>query len=492
LTEEKEQKTVEGLTPVTNVFRAIPRRGLTEDAIAKYGIDVCMDKTKDIGHRYPYYKKGQHVANKVRRRHEKAFYWEGSPDGAELFGQRLFPTGSAKGITIVEGELDAPSAWLLLGSRYPVVSVPSAGHAVKSVKTNFEYLNSFEEVVICFDNDTAGNERAEKVAGLFAPGKCRIMRLEHGKDPNEYRQNGIDGKVFVGEWWKAPKFTPVGLKTGNTMWDEIINRPSHFAIQYPWEGLNDKTYGMRLSEAVLWMADTGIGKTSFFKEMEHAILTSDEVIQKGYGVGFLHLEEPNFDTALGLMSIEANKPFHLPDTPKTTEELRTAYDKVLNNDRAIFYDHFGSNDIDEILAKVRYMSVMGCKYIFSIIVSDQSGDERKQLDEISTKLKMLTMELDICVHCIIHTNRDGQARGSAGPEKVANIHLALHRDKDDPDPWRRNVTKLVIVKNRFCGRTGPACYLFYDEGTGRLIELDETAVGKYEMGLSINDTDLPF
>jgi hypothetical protein len=102
------------------------------------------------------------------------------------------------------------------------------------------------------------------------------------------------------------------------------------------------------------------------------------------------------------------------------------------------------------------------------------------------------MELDICVHCIIHTNRDGQARGSAGPEKVANIHLALHRDKDDPDPWRRNVTKLVIVKNRFCGRTGPACYLFYDEGTGRLIELDETAVGKYEMGLSINDTDLPF
>jgi twinkle protein len=142
------------------------------------------------------------------------------------------------------------------------------------------------------------------------------------------------------------------------------------------------------------------------------------------------------------------------------------------------------------------MSVMGCKYIFidhlSIIVSDQSGDERKQLDEISTKLKMLTMELDICVHCIIHTNRDGQARGSAGPEKVANIHLALHRDKDDPDPWRRNVTKLVIVKNRFCGRTGPACYLFYDEGTGRLIELDETAVGKYEMGLSINDTDLPF
>jgi twinkle protein len=322
------------------------------------------------------------------------------------------------------------------------------------------------------------------------------MTLEHGKDPNEYRQKGIEPKVFVSEWYAAAPYSPVGLKIGSTMWEEIVNRPSHFAIDYPWEGLNRKTYGMRLSEAVLWMADTGVGKTSVFKEIEHAILTSPEVIQKGYGVGFLHLEEPNFDTALGLMSIEANKPFHLPDTPKTTDELRVAYDKVLNNDRAIFYDHFGSNDIDEILAKVRYMAVMGCKYIFidhlSIIVSDQSGDERKQLDEISTKLKMLTMELDICVHCVIHTNRDGQARGSAGPEKVANIHLALYRDKDDPDPWRRNVTRVTIVKNRFCGRTGPAIWLFYDEGTGRLIELDEDVAKKYEDGGSINDSDIGF
>lgn len=491
-----EKNTPSDVTPVTDVFRAIPRRGLTEDAIKKYSIDVCMDKTSDVGHRYPYFKDGQHVANKVRKRGEKSFYWEGDPKNAELFGQHLFQPGSAKGITIVEGELDAPSAWLLTGSRFPVVSVPSAGHAVKACKSNYEYLNSFDEIVVCFDADEAGKSRAVKVADLFQPGKCRIMTLEHGKDPNEYLQKKVDGKVFVNEWWKAPKYTPVGVKIGSDMWDEIVNRPSHFAIPYPWEGLNKKTFGMRLSEAVLWMADTGVGKTSVFKEIEHAILMSPEVIQAGFGVGFLHLEEPNFDTALGLMSIEANKPFHLPDTPKTTEELRTAYDNVLNNDRAIFYDHFGSNDIDEILSKVRYMSVMGCKYIFidhlSIIVSDQSGDERKQLDEISTRLKMLTMELDICVHCVIHTNRNGQARGSAGPEKVANIHLDLQRDKEDPDPWRRNVTKIVIVKNRFCGRTGPACYLFYDEGTGRLIELDDDAVVRFESGGSINDSELPF
>lgn len=499
------------VTPLTSVFRAIPKRGLTEDSIRKYGIDICMDKTSTVGHRYPYFKDGQHVANKVRKRNEKAFYWEAhdkeSINGAELFGQHLFPAGSAKQITIVEGELDAAAAYQLLGSRYPVVSVKSAGSAVADCKSAFEYLNSFDEVVVCFDNDDAkirpngdvfypGQEAAKKVAELFKPGKARILTLQQGKDPAEYTATGIVPQAFVKEWWQAPRFRPDGLKVGKDMLDEILNRPSYFSIPYPWEPLNQKTYGIRLSEAVLFMADTGVGKTSIFKEIEHAILKNPEVREKNYGVGFLHLEEPNFDTALGLLSIEKNKPFHLPDTPRSNEEITEAFDTVLNNDRAIFYDHFGSNNVDDILAKVRYMSVMGCKYIFidhlSIIVSDQSGDERKQLDEISTKLKTLTMELNIAVFCVIHTNRQGEARGSAGPEKVANIHISLHRDKKDPDAWRRNVLKLTIEKNRFSGRTGPCLWLYYDEVTGRLVELDDVAITKYEEGQSINDSDLPF
>jgi twinkle protein len=498
--EEKERKIIP-LTPATDVFHAITRRGLPEEAIKKYGIDVCMDKTSYVGHRYPYYKGGVHVANKVRRRNEKKFYWEGDPTGAELFGQHLFAPGSAKSITVTEGELDAPSAWLLTGSLYPVVSVPSTGHALEACRTNFEYLNSFDDIVLCLDNDSdktvnRGQEVAKQIAELFAPGKCRIMALEHGKDPNEYLVKKVDARTFVNEWWRAPRFRPDGIKIGANMWDEITNRPDHFSIPYPWPPLNRMTYGIRLSEAVLIMADTGVGKTSIFKELEHHILKLPEVIEKGYGVGMLHLEEPNFDTALGLMSIEKNKPYHLPDTPQTEAELREAFESVLNNDRAVFYDHFGSNEIDDILAKVRFMSVMGCKYIFidhlSIIVSDQRGDERKQLDEISTKLKTLTMELNIAVFCVIHTNRDGQARGSAGPEKVANIHLSLHRDKKDPDPWRRNVLKIEVEKNRFSGRTGPCLWLFYNPMTGRLDLLDDDAITKYEEGLSINDSEIPF
>jgi twinkle protein len=485
------------ITPVTDVFRALTRRNIPEDAVRKYQIDVCTSKEVDVSHRYPYYKAGQHVANKVRKRSEKAFYYEGDPSGAELFGQNLFPPGSAKGITIVEGELDAPSAWVMLGSRYPVVSVQSAGSAVKDCKNNYEYLNSFEDIVICFDKDEPktrqdgttffpGQEAAKKVAELFAPGKCRIMTLQHGKDPNEYRVNNVDPKLFASEWWKASQFTPDGLIGGRDTLDLILNRPQHFTVPYPWEALNQMTYGIRLSELMLFMADTGAGKTSVMKEIAYSILMSDEVKSLGYGVGFLHLEEPVYDTALGLLSIHNSKPYHLPDVERTREELEHAHSSVLGDGRAILYDSFGSNNIDVIINKIRHMVAMGCKYIFldhlSIIVSSHDGDERKQLDEISTKLKTLTIEQDIAIFCVIHTNRSGQARGSAGPEKIANMHYLLERDKKAVNEWRRNVLKLTIEKNRFCGRTGPCLWMEYQPPTGRLNALDAEQIDKYEAG----------
>jgi hypothetical protein len=98
---------------------------------------------------------------------------------------------------------------------------------------------------------------------------------------------------------------------------------------------------------------------------------------------------------------------------------------------------------------------------------------------------MLCMNLGIGVIAVIHVNRQGTIRGSAGPEQIANTVMRLIREKTDLDPWRRNVTKVVVEKNRLCGRTGPACYLFYNEETGRLEELSPEAAAVYEQGVSL-------
>ena len=493
--EQPEPDTGLKIIPLGGDYCPLADRKIAEATARKF--QVQFQPNEKVQHVYPYFdKQGRHVANKLRfQGPKKDFVCQGLWKEATLFGQQLWPPGSAKALTLVEGECDALAASEMQGNRFPTVSVKNgASGAVRDCVDNFEYLNSFETIVICFDKDEPkvnpatgevrypGQEAALTCAGLFPLGKVRILTLQDGKDPNDYLASGKT-RQFMEEWWKAPVFTPTGLKLGKDMWEEI-RKPKQFnSIPYPWDALNKMTYGIRLSELVLLTGDTGDGKTSIVKEIEYYILKNTVK-----SVGLLHLEEPNEDTGMSLMSIEANKPLHLPDVREgvTDEELRKYYDAIVNTERVVIWDHFGSNSIHEVLGKIRHMAALGCKYIvldhLSIVVSDQSGDERKQLDEISTKLKMLCMELNIAVIAVIHLNRVGLIRGSAGPEQLANIVMKIYRNKDDIDEWRRNVSKVMIKKNRFCSRTGPGVYLHYDPMTGRLNALEKDDIEKFEAG----------
>ena len=466
---------------------AIRDRGINSNTVNKYKVTANTNPESVVGHVYPYFDEdGAHVANKVRRKGEKAFYWEGDVQNGTLFGQQLFPAGG-KAITIVEGECDALAGFQLTGSRYPCVSVKSASEAKRNCVDNFEYLDSFEKIVVCMDSDEPGQKAANQIAQLFAPGKVHILQLNLAKDANDYLMKGLE-KEYINEWFRAPAYMPDGLKFGSDaeLYEDIVHYKEPHSIPYPWSGLNKSTYGLRLGELTLFTADTGIGKTTFMKEIEYCLLQDKELKDRGYGVGFLHLEEPKRETALGLMSIHHNKPYHLPDTEKCEEELRKAYDEVVNSKRVVIYDHFGSNEIDNILSKIRHMAALGCKYIvldhLSIIVSDHSGDERKQLDEISTKLKVLTINLNISCIAVIHINRQGGVRGSAGPEQVSNNVIRLERDKKDVDEWRRNVTRITVEKCRLSGRSGPVSWVLYNTETGRLEELSKDMADLFERG----------
>jgi twinkle protein len=479
------------LKPLPDLYKPLPARGIKKETAEKY-------RTWQEGDTYyfPSFKDRQYVGLKSKRPEGDVnhYNWVGSQ--GDLYGQWLFPPGSAKYITVTEGYEDAMAGFELLGSRFPVVGVLNGtGTAKQDVKRNWEYLNSFDTIVFAFDGDDAGLKAAKECGALFPAGKVRIYTLRKHNDPNDYLLAN-DAEDFSKKWWQAPPLIMEGLKLGRDMWEEIINRPSYFTTSYPWAGLNHLTYGIRLSEMVILTAQTKVGKTSILKEIEYKLLTDPELIEKNYGVGFLHLEEPNYDTVIGLMSIHKNKPYHLPDTPKSEEELREAYDAVVNSERVVIWDHFGSNSVDAVVNKVRHMAALGCKYIvldhLSIVVSDQSGDERKQLDEIATKLKTACMELNIALIAVIHQNRAGEIRGTAGVEQLANVTIKLHRDKLDDDPWRRNITKVVVQDNRFCGRTGPACHLYYNEITNRLTELTEDEVKRFEEGGTLRDDEEPF
>jgi len=454
----------------------IPNRKITKSTCKTYGV------TRGVNALYfPYYDVDRnHIANKVRSTNAKKFVAQGRLSDSTLFGQNLFSGG--KYVTITEGEIDALSCYQILGSKWPVVSIKSgAQSAVRDVTENYDYLNQFDNIIICFDNDEHGRKASREVAELLAP-KAKIMNLNL-KDSNEYLVEGMQ-QEFIRLWWEAECYTPDGILAGVDMWEKIKVGPPESAVKYPYTGLNKLTYGIRMGELITVASGSGLGKSSFLREIVYHILSKTD-----QNVGLLFLEESVRRTAQAIIGLDMNKPIHLPDVEYTEEELQTGFDNTLGKNRLFFYDHFGSNAINNIISRIRYMvRAQKCKYIFldhiSILVSDQSNmDERKALDEIMTKLRTLVQELDICMFVASHLKRvdygheEGgvtklhQLRGSGSIGQLSDIVIGLERDGQAVDLRERHTTTIRVIKNRFSGLTGPTSMLLYDLVSGRLSEI---------------------
>jgi twinkle protein len=470
-------------TLTTGNYQAIVDRGLTTATAKTYGILDQADRTY-----FSYHDPADAnvpIAAKIRLP-DKNFYNVGNWAGTGLFGQQLF-NGGGKYITICEGEFDAAAAYQMQGSKYPCVSVRNgAGGALKDCKAAYEYLDSFEAIVICFDGDEAGTKAAREVAELFG-GKSAIVKHTNGhKDACDYLKAN-DVREFTAAFWAAEKFVPDGIINGASLWDEV-NRPvEKSAVMYPWESLNKLTYGIREAELVTITAGSGLGKSQFVREIVWHILKHSEE-----NIGLLFLEENARKTALSLMSLAANKPLHLPDVESTEEERWEAFTDTMGTNRLYLFDHFGSTSVDNIIARCRYMAkALDTKFLFldhvSIVVSAQSnGDERKALDEICTKLRMLVQETGITLFMVSHLKRpDGkgheegaasslsQLRGSASIAQLSDMVIGLERNGQADDPTERNTTHVRVLKNRFCGTTGKAGGLLFDQTTGRMTEIRE-------------------
>jgi twinkle protein len=201
-------------------------------------------------------------------------------------------------------------------------------------------------------------------------------------------------------------------------------------------------------------------------------------------IGMLMIEESTRETALTMMGLNAGKPFHLPDSGHTPEQLKKAYEDTLGTGRFYLQQDkmFAYSDIDGIIGTIKYLANgCNCKYIIldhiSIITSAQeNGDERRALDAIVTRLKSLAMQLDIALIIVCHLKRlsgtpaeEGaqitlnDLRGTHGIGQLSNIILALERNGQAPDPKEANTINVRVLKNRFCGRLGVACTLVFDD-----------------------------
>lgn len=458
-------------------------RGITRETMEFYGVLTKVDGETPISIGFPYdVPDAEEPAYKVRQLDTKAFVSKGPMSQATLFGRERFPKGGARAITITEGEMDAMSAFQMMGSKYPVVSVRSASSAKKdcggSKETQYmqEYLDSFDKIYLCFDNDEAGQKAAKEVATLFDFNKIYDVKMEGCKDANEYLQKGLD-KAFRDAWYGARRFIPEGIYASKAQFKQLLEENgSRSAFPYPFPTLESMLEGIAFGETVLFTALEGRGKTEILRAIEYKILKEDPTAK----IGVIHLEETQARTVQGYAGYELKQPVHRKNSVVSKYDIHSALDRLLgDDDRLHIYGHFGSDDPDVIINTIRFLvAVCGCKYIFldhiSIVVSGLGEeDERKALDKISTKLAMLSNDLDFALIMVSHVNDHGQTRGSRNISKVAHKWVHLERDIKNASERERNTTYLTVNKNRGGHETGPAGKLYFDPATYILTELEE-------------------
>lgn len=465
--------------PMTNVrlqgsAERLQKRGISEKVCQQYKIY----KDGDVLRFHYFDSSGILQGCKVKTKN-KIFTFEGEAPGT-LFGQHLFPA-TGKRVVITEGELDAASCSEVMPG-WPMVSLPSgAASARKSIQRAIPWLQGYEEIVLFFDNDEAGRKATEEAAGVLPPGKCKIASINGDyKDASDALQAG-DAEAIRRAIWDAKPYRPDGIVDGKSLL-ELVTTPSPPSDHdYPFSGLQRLLHGIRYGELVTITAGSGIGKSSFCRELATSLL------QNGERVGYLALEESNRRTALGLMSAAVGKSLHLGTHERST--LTEAYQATLANWNLFLFDGFGSFEPDVIYNRIEYLAQgLDTKVIFldhlSILLSGLDGDERRMIDTTMTKLRSLVERTGIALFLVSHLRRTssdtnheegarvtlGQLRGSAAIAQLSDAVIALERNQQSTSGG--SDTTVRVLKNRYSGEVGVSCKLTYDLETCKFIETE--------------------
>jgi len=497
---ERKVKTLGGAKPLSQTdnrgeINDLRSRGIYEDTCRKYGY-----LSDDNIHLAPFHdENGNLVARKVRNEKTKNFVWYGEPSEAVLFGQHLFNRGQRR-VIVTEGEIDCLSVYQTIAastkSEWAVVSVKNgasdddkATKVVKEVRRSFDWLNSFEEVVFCFDDDEPGQKSAQACAKLFAPGKAHITALRY-KDPNEYLKNN-DRKNLTKDLWNSPKYVPQGVVQLKDLTGAFkINK----ALPYTSPEITAKMLGRKIGTMTGLLSGTGSGKTT---------LIFDQMIEdmnSNIKTGAIILEATPDETLLDLAGLVMRKPVRSiliqrelqkidprirPEfvDDLDDEELQHTIEELKGNENLCLFDHFGQAKEDEIIEKIEYfVSGMGCE---EIILDHMNSVETNEpgamgLEAFAKRIQRMTKRLPAHFTIVSQLSQTGgksweegevpSLRDMRGTQNVPGCFdeiMSLTRNQQAETEEERNTVFIHSLKGRLSSFTGLIETRQYNRNTGR-------------------------
>ncbi len=162
----------------------------------------------------------------------------------------------------------------------PALSVNAGAGNHQWIESDWERLDRFSEIFVCFDADEAGKKGAKEVIQRLGVDRCKLVKFG-AKDANQWLQDGADGEDFHAALKQARPVDP----------DELVSIADFFgqvkAMLYPAASdeplprlmLGDRyedCFEFRPGELSVWTGINGHGKSLMLSQVQIGVMAQGE------------------------------------------------------------------------------------------------------------------------------------------------------------------------------------------------------------------------
>ena len=477
-------------------------RGITDETFKEYLVRFEYDETNGnvAKHLYPITENYAATGYKVRNL-PKDFsgpHYGKFGKSSDLFGQWKFRNSNSKIVVITAGEIDCLSGFQMLNEyrlnrnpefeKTPVVSsVIGESGSYKQIQKHYDWLNRFEKIIVCYDQDQAGKDAVEELSKVLPKGKMYVMDLPM-KDTNEMLMKDKSG-LWIHAFFKARQYTPDGIIASSSLVDKIRELAAIEKIPLPpfMRKLQDAMAGgIPLGRIVNIASSSGTGKSTLVDECLYYW-----IFNSPHRVGVVTLEAEAGEYGIKLLSRHIGRKIDLiPTVEEKLNYLNSEY--VLQKEQELWTKEDGTSRFD--LIEDRDGGISSMKHLITsliitcgvkVIILDPlqdilDGMSNEEQSVFMRWMKGIVKSYGVTFINISHVRKSNSAQkansigsdlyeedmqGSSSIFKSGACNLIFTRNKEAENEIERNTTYMKMTKCRWTGRTGIIGEYYYNNQT---------------------------
>ena len=479
----------------TPAYEYLAKRGISKAVVDYVGVRCDNNGIME----FPFYSFGDVLtmvkcrpARKVNKG-EGAKCWvkKGTGSSPLLFNANRINTELP--LIITEGCIDALA--VMECGYLNVVSVPLGSQNLAWIAQNLDWLDQFQDIILCGDADEAGKKMNIEASSRLGVDRCRFFQHPTYKANGKLKQiNDINECLYR-----------LGKEETRKCIDAAINAPNPKVIDFSdiksvdWSQVDGISFGIKELDKLLFkayrssltlvFAKPSSGKTSYVNQIIASAIDDDRRV-------FLYTDELSEEmfknwfnfTVAGRRHIQSftskeGSPYYKV-SPKAEIKISEYY-----KNRLFIYRDTESSNIDDLLACIKEeirrkgTSVVVLDNLMTIDIESKAS-ELEQQKIIMKKLAKLAKDYNVIVILVAHSKKTKEALGledASGTFAIANLSgrmLSMERNTNFED--HSYDVMFTIQKDRFGSKNGMKVPVRFDFPSRRFYTTEDELAKQYK------------